>query len=821
MKRILTMIIALSAGVTMFAQTIVKGIVLDSLTRTGEPAAILQFFKADSPEQPVAYITTSEDGTFSKDLEGIGMYELIFNNMGRKPRTVAFSLDGQGTLDLGEILIEDDVQTLKAGTVTAQKVLVKMDVDKITYKVEDDVDSKTSTVLEMLRKVPMVSVDGQDNITVNGSSSFQVYVDGKPNPMISANPSQILKLMPASAVKNIEVITNPGAKYDAEGVGGVLNLITGVSSDESRTLLDGQYGNVTLQGSTKGFGGGLYYSMQKGKWAFSVSGNASNTYINAAEYESERIQKTSAGDFVTSMAGASDVRTPFYNASANLSYEINSQNLITAGVGYIGNALKTESSFENSFVNPFGEYGYKGDVLSKTMSNSIIANMDYQHNWADKPERSFVMSYLFSGTPSNTDVTNRFDQNGQEGLDDRRNDGFTNSMSHTVQADFSTPLGPKPGHTFNAGVKFIARHNSSDQQSFIYDGNSYVYMPEGSVEYDFFNNIGALYAEYAGTFGPVGVKAGARYEHTWQNVAYAMNSEKDFSLDYGNLVPNASLQYNISMMQNIGLSYNMRISRPGITYLNPYVDNMTDPSVISYGNPDLREETGHNINMVYNYFSQKWIATLTLRQTFVLNGIAQYSFYDDAHIFNTTYGNIIGSSTTGLNAFIMWIPGQKTRIMFNGSGSYIDICSKELGQHNNGWMYSALLGFQQTLPWDLRLSVNGLASGRTITLQGWSSGMVVGTLGLTKSFLEDRLSLTLNGLTHLTGGRAIRVKTYSESEGFVNNSVTGIPLRMISLNLTFSFGKQDKVNMKKSRKSIESDSQLNSESMYESLGTMM
>ncbi len=817
MKRLILVMTAMLAVMTLSAQTVIKGVVLDSLTRTGEPAAALQFFKADNPDQPVAYTTTYEDGTFSKEMEGIGMYELKFSNMGRRPRTVSFELKGQAELDLGEILIEDDVQALKAGSVTAQKVLVKMDVDKITYKVEDDVDSKTSTVLEMLRKVPMVSVDGQDNITVNGSSSFQVYVDGKPSPMISGNPSQILKLMPASAVKNIEVITNPGAKYDAEGVGGVLNLITGLSPTEGRTLLDGQYGNVTLQGSTKGYGGGLYYSMQKGKWAFSVSGNTSNTYVNGAGSEIERIQKTSAGDFVTNTSGIADVRTPFYNASANVSYEIDPQNLLTFGAGYVGNVLNTESSFENLLVSPLEEYGYSGDVLSKTTTGSITANMDYQHNWTDKPERSFVISYQFSGTPAYTDVSNIFDHSSQMGLQDRRTDGFTNSMSHTAQADFSTPIGPKPGHTLNVGTKFIARHNTSDQQNFIQDE----YVPDGSVEYDFFNNIGALYAEYDGTFGAVGVKAGARYEHTWQNVAYAMSPEKDFSLNYGNLVPNASLQYNISMMQNIGLSYNMRISRPGITYLNPYVDNITDPSVVTYGNPDLRAETGHNINMVYNYFSQKWITAFTLRQTFVRNGMSQYSFYDNAHILNTTYGNIIGSSTTGLDAFVMWIPGQKTRVMFNGSCGYTDIRSKELGQSNSGLTYNVLLGLQQTLPWDLRLSVNGIASGRTYTLQGWSSGMVIGTFGLTKSFLEDRLSLSLNGLTHLTGERAMKIKTYSETDAFVNRSVTAIPLRMISLNLTFSFGKQGNVNMKKSRKTIEADSQLNSESMYESIGTMM
>ena len=123
---------------------------------------------------------------------------MLVSNIGKRQCSIGFALEGLDSLDLGTILIEDDVQTLKAGSVTAQKTLVKMDVDRITYKVEDDVDSKTSTVLEMLRKIPMVSVDGQDNITVNGSSSFLVYVDGKPNQMISSNPSAILKTMPAS-----------------------------------------------------------------------------------------------------------------------------------------------------------------------------------------------------------------------------------------------------------------------------------------------------------------------------------------------------------------------------------------------------------------------------------------------------------------------------------------------------------------------------------------------------------------------------------------------------------------------------------------------
>ena len=711
-----------------------------------------------------------------------------------------------------------DTIALDGSAVVAQKILVKMDADRVTYKVEDDIDAKTSTVLDMLRKVPMVSVDAQDNITVNGSSSFQVYVDGMPNQMLSANPSQILKMMPATAVKHIEVITNPGVKYDAEGVGGVINLITGLQKEDGKSLAEGQYGSVTLQGSTKGYGGGIFYSMQKGKWAFSLTGNASNTYVNGAESTIERIQKLPGGDFVTATHGVADIQTPFYNGSLNLSYEIDSLNLITVGAGYTGTNISTVSDYQAEMKSPLLEYAYEGTISSKALANSITANVDYQHSWASQPDRSLVVSYQFSGTPTGSDMENRFDDGI---LPDRRNDGFTNSASHIVQADFSTPLGSDAGHVLGAGAKFTARHNSSDQDSFIYDGSDYVYVPESSVLYDFYNNIGALYAEYSGKFGPVDIKAGARYEHTWQNVTYERMPEMNFNLDYGNLVPNASVQYNISMVQNIGLSYNMRISRPGITYLNPFVDNISDPSAISYGNPNLRPETGHNVILTYNYFSPKWILNTSLRQGFVRNGMSSYSFYDNGHVMNTTYGNIVNSSTTGLNAFVMWIPGQKTRVILNGSTGYSCFRSKELDQKNSGWTYTALLGLQQTLPWDLRLSANTIASGRTVTLQGWSSGMLVGTLGLTKTFLDDRLGVSLSGLTHLTGGRGIMVEAVSETKDFVSRTVTGIPIRMVSMNITFSFGKQDKVSVKKTRKTIETDTQLESKSMTESVGTVM
>ena len=164
-------------------------------------------------------------------------------------------------------------EKLDGVTVTRMRRAVKADVDKITYDVASDADAKASTVLDMLRKVPMVTVDGEDNISVNGSSSFKVYVDGKPNVMMSSAPSQVFKAMPAAMVKSIEVVTDPGAKYDAEGSAGVLNIVMNreAAAAMGGGTMDGYNGNIRVQAGNKGWGGSAFASGQQGKLSFSAS----------------------------------------------------------------------------------------------------------------------------------------------------------------------------------------------------------------------------------------------------------------------------------------------------------------------------------------------------------------------------------------------------------------------------------------------------------------------------------------------------------------------------------------------------------------------
>ena len=816
MKKFIVILTAALLGIQAFGQTTtVEGVVLDSLTRVGEPAAILQFYRLPDTEKAVAFTTTNEEGRFSHSFTLSGDYVMVFDNLGRKVQRRYFTVPADTpVVDLGEILAQDSAETLKAGTVTAMRPLVKMEVDKMTYNVEDDVDSKTSTVLDMLRKVPMVSVDGQDKITVNGSSNFQVYVDGKPNQMLSQNASTIFKMMPASSVKNIEVVTNPGVKYDAEGVGGVLNITTNKVATGGSSMADGYYGNVMLMGTNLGGGAGITTSLQKGKFAASLS--ATGTYLTVPKTETS-VESVQDNGFSTKSNTTADMKMPVAMVNGSASYDIDSLNLVSASLGVMHTGMRSTNSLTNTIlVYPGADpFGYSGTSEALNNRTSISASADYQHLWANAPGRSFVLSYQFNAAPSVNNTLNTFDGSSIPGFDltNRKSDGRTGSTDHTVQADFTTPLGSK--HTLSTGAKFIGRHNSSAQTDYLWNGSAYVENPLSSLTYDFFNRIGAAYAELEGKYGAFGLKAGVRYEHTWQSYSSSAQSGS-FSVNYGNLVPSASLQWSPTMTQNIGISYNMRISRPGISYLNPYV-NTSDPTARTYGNPDLDTERGHNISLVYNFYSPVVMINATLRHSFTGNGIESYSFYDEDNLLNTTYGNIVSSRNTGLNGFVMINPGSKTRIMLNGGVGYADLRSAQLGQQNSGWNYNILVGVQQTLPWDLRLSANVITMGRTISLQGWSTGMSLGTLGLTKSFLDDRLSLSLSGIVPLAKDFKMNMNSHTRGTGFTTDMSTTIPMGAVTFQVSWSFGKQGNYSAKKARRSIENDAQLNTSTTAESM----
>lgn len=796
------------------AQNRIVGKIADSQTHSPEPGAVVQLFAGPAENENMkGYAISDSLGIFSISFGDIipdTDYTVQVVNMGRKAETRTFRPEGALT-DLGTIALEDDVQAIQSSKVTAAKPLIKMEADKIGYDVESDPDSKASTVLDMLRKVPMVTVDGQDNITVNGSSSFKVYVDGKPNQMLSSNPSKIFKVMPASAVKNIEVITNPGAKYDAEGTGGVLNLITARTESGGSAIPDGANGSISAGADSRGgYDGSIYLNAKKGK--FTVGGNLYAGIQNQKGMTQKMTQHIENGPDIVSGGEVGKQRNPYLFGDINASYELDTLNLFSASVGLRNWSYKQDASiFSEALAEGTSLYSYSGSSIAEGGSAGLDASLDWQHSSSRNKERMITLSYRFSGDPERSYSESDYDKMTGTTVYSRKVDGRNVSQEHTLQADYTSPIGK--GQTLSSGLKYIFRNNHSDDEYYLDMGSGYVLQSVDDSKYRHHNNIAALYSEYAASLGMFSFKAGLRYEYTWLDVTYADGTSYDGH--YDNLVPNLSLQCNLGQTSNLGLTYNMRISRPGISYLNPFIDR-SGTTQISYGNPDIEPEKTHSFALKYNFFSPKIMLSAGASYRFGEGGISSYQKYapdpDDASvmIMHSTYGNIVGNKTLGINYFINWNPVKDTRIYSSSNIGYKVISSSILDQRNSGWSGHFILGAQQTVFWDMRLSANLFTNMRRYTLQGWNSGFQGLSLGLSRGFLEDKLTLSLQGFTNLSGGSKARFKSYSEGKGFSMDGEFAVPIRQIGLTLTYNFGKNN-FQVKKASRTITNDDVVNAQ----------
>ena len=796
-KAFFAAIVMLMTSQFMMAQTTVKGVLMDETLGEAEPFATVRVFKAGKTEKPVAMFLTNENGEFKQEVKGKGKFDIVFSSIGKEDLKQTVTLGQENPLDLGTLYIKENATMLKGVEIVAQKPLVKMDVDKMSYNVAEDEDSKSNTVLDMLRKVPMVTVDGQDNISVNGSSSFKVYVDGMPNAMFSANPSMVFKSMPATAVKSIEVVTNPGAKYDAEGAAGILNIVMNKQNPQAAQSLNGFNGTVRASAGTKQLGGSVFVNGQQGKFSYSANVMTSYNKPGNTTTETEQIQTNGNSQLLTS---ENDLKTPFTMGSLTMGYQIDSMSVLNLTAQVNSMSMKTTGTSTTTMSGPaYGSgFSYGSTTEMKNSRTSFNGSLDYQRFFNQDHTQSLALTYQLEYSPAKTEMTNIFNtQTSIMDLSNRYSDSKNRTTSHTFQLDYSMPLGT--GQTLSLGGKLQLHDATADSKYYVKD----VYDPTTSSDYEYKNSILAGYGEYAGTFNKLGVKAGLRYEHTWQNVEYHLGNGEDFKKNYGSLVPTASLQYTLSQGSNLGLTYNMRISRPGISYLNPYVDK-TNPIALSYGNPELDVEKNHNLSLVYNLFTPKLMVNLNLHHNFVDNAISQYSFYDAENLLNTTYGNIVKRHQTGLNGYVNYLMTKNTRLFFNGGLNYTDLRSEALDQQNSGWTGSAMIGVQQTLPWDLKLSAFAITSTKNYTLQGWSGGFNLLTASVSKSLLKDKLNLSVSGLLGLNSGGKLNIESENRGKDFVSHSNIKVPIYGVTFTISYTFG-NSKIRAKQHTSRVESD----------------
>lgn len=816
MKKLLLMFL-LAVPLTIFAQSAsinsykIKGQLLDSLTKAPEPYATVRIANAAIPKVPVKMLATDTNGKFSTQLNKGGHYIISLYAVGKKEVTIDLFLKPEKELiDLGKILIRESVNELKEVSVVAQKPLVKVDIDKIEYNIEDDPDSKTSNALEMLRKVPMVTVDGDDKIQLKGSSSFKIYLNGKPSNLISNNPSEVLKSMPASSIKNIEIITNPGAKYDAEGIGGIINIITIGKGLEGYTVTLNS--GVSSQGSINS---GAYASVKSGK--FSLSGNYGYSRQRTPEtnYSSYREDFNSNINKYLYQTGRTKDTTPYQYGYMEASYEIDTLNLLSLSVNLFGGKSTTNSNNEIEMKDYLNNPVYSYDKTSKNANDfgDTEANIDYQRSFRKKGEL-LTFSYKFSHEPNNSNSyfsildaynsdTNPYPQTNYQ----QKNENEAKTDEHTIQIDYVNPLNKI--HSIEAGAKYIIRESKSESTSFRMNSgeNQWSEVTESYNKYNHTQDIFSGYAGYSLKYKFLGLKTGLRLEQTSLDVKYNSTNQSDFNADFTDLVPSANLSFKLNDTKNIRIAYNMRISRPGIWYLNPYVDN-SDPTNISYGNPNLNSEKSHSIDLNYSSFTQKFNINASLAYNFTNNSIQRYSFIKDG-VTNSTYGNIGRSNNTNLFVYGNWNATKNTRLYLNGSIQYTDITSEgnssateALGLKNSGFTYRFYAGVQQTLPKDFRITANGGYFSPRISLQGEGSSFYYYSLSLNKSLLKKRLNLSVNASNLFQ--KNMKYENTTESATFYQKSTNYYPSRRVYFSISYRIGDL-KSGVKKAARGINND----------------
>ncbi|MDR2469806.1 MAG: TonB-dependent receptor, partial [Tannerella sp.] len=660
---------------------LVKGRVMVEGTTEDIPFATITV--ENDSARVITRLVSDNTGHFSVNLPRAGHYRLLLSAVGFSAAPLPVELkEGEKTKDLGNVSMKEGVELAEV-SVVAQKPLIKSDPDKLIYSVEADPEAKSNTVLEIIRKVPLLSVDSEDNVTLNGQSNYKVLVNGKSSSLMSNNFKDVIRSMPANSIKDIEVITNPSSKYEAEGVGGIINIIT------LRNTNNGYTGSVGANAdSYGGFGVNGYISANIDKFSFST--NIFNNQFRQPKTESTSHRENLQNDefHYSDMSGKNKFHGSGNSLNFEAGYEIDTFNLISAsGWGYMGGFnFDSEGSTGDRDIHQNPSRSYRNTMNGRNGFGFMSGNVDYQRSFPKK-DKTLTTSYRVEYNPQTAKNENSVEGTLNYASFRQKSDNDASGQTHTFQLDYFDPLTEK--HQLETGVKGIYRRNASETDISVFDAEAGKWQTDNSRRNDLDYNqyILGVYAGYLHKLNKLSAKGGLRVEYTWNDGMFKSQVNTPFQNTLFNLIPYINLTYALKPAQTLKASYTQRLFRPGIWALNPYVNDI-DPLNISYGNPNLDAEVSHAFSLSYGQFTPKFNINLDLSSSITNNAVEQYSRIEGDGVRHQTFGNIGSNQRYGLNIYTSCRVGSKFSVNLNGRINYAILDSNnELNFHNEGLMY--------------------------------------------------------------------------------------------------------------------------------------
>lgn len=764
----------------------ISAVLLDSVTNTPIEFATISVFSIKDLKKPIDGALSDDKGKFTLKNLAPGKITLKITSIGFKEKVVSnIEIKDNGKLvNLGNIMISADAKLLNEVVVTGQAAIIEEKVDRLVYNAEKDLSAKGGDAADVLRKVPLLTVDLDGGVQLRGSSNIRVLINNKPSTIMAASVADALKQIPADQIKTVEVITSPSSKYDAEGSTGIINIIT------KKNNLEGYSLNVDLAGGNRGGNLGLNGNLKVKKFGMTASGFGRANYNPAETYFEQRTKDTSEPIYKTIQNGKSNDVMTFGRYSLGADYDISSKKSLSGGVRFGPRIFNRDQELRIE--------RFKGDSLlsntlqqinSKNPGTSTDMNIDYLYVIGPQKELSF--STLYSRSNANSSFTNS--PIGTEEAEKFKLSNINKNLNQelTFQGDYQTPI--KKNQMFEIGAKGIFRVVNSDF-NYLLGGKplSDPKRPNGNLDYN--QNIAASYMSY--TFSSANkytFKIGARYEFT--DISATQSSNPINVPSYSNLVPSLNISKTYKGKYTVKAGYNRRLQRPGLQQLNPNV-NFVNPQNIQVGNPELSPELTDNIEASLSASIKKVYINFSAFTRITANAISQVQYPSaiDKGVVTTSFQNIGQDKAYGINLFGNVSPTQKW--MINGgietfynfiNGNTIGLNGITVPVANEGWNVSGRLMSFISLQNGWKVQAFGFVRGGRVQALGRQGGFGVYSLGLRKDFKNKKGSIGLSTQNFLT--KSINMISFAETPQFYQYNKNTMFNRGISLNLSYKIGK--------------------------------
>lgn len=774
-----------SAGITGK----ITGTLVDSLT--GRPidfASIVLLNPKAEERKEVDGTVTDEKGNFKFPEVQLGTYDLHMSFLGYETKVVkgVTLKPRRPDVDLEALQLTPTATTLETITVEGEAALIENKVDRIVYNADQDVNT-SGDATDILRKVPLLSVDLDGNVSLRGSQNIQILINGKPSGMFSRNVADALKMFPAEQIKSVEVITAPSAKYDGEGSAGIINIVT------KKKRIDGFAGNLNVSAGTRHNVGSLGLNLARGRFGLSGGGHSVWSPPRDAIWDFDRTDELEDGQIRKLEQDAENSTERLGNRYRfGAYYDINAFNSINSNFSLNGAGFDRASNVKSLLTDPEGGQDEisQRDNTSETLNSGFDWNTDFTRTFPDS-EREFSVGVQLSGNVDNADNTLLQTGNFDYLNIDERSDNESRNLETTVQVDYVHPFAE--GVKLETGGKGIMRSIDSD---FYFEGldfatGQYERDPTRSDEFDYQQDVFAGYASLNVSFAKkFALIAGARYERTEIDGVFKVEDDKAFQHDYTNILPSVILSYKTGQFSQLRATYGQRIQRPSLRFINPFV-NQQDRNNISFGNPELDPELSHNFELGYNTYVKGIVLNGALYFRHTTDVIESLLSIDPEGISATTYQNVGVDNSLGFSFF-----GSATikeiwsiRGNFDIRRKHLDSELNGLDVTNTGYEFNSNVGSSVRFGKGWEAQLWGMFRNPRVTLQGTRATFWMYSISARKQVFGKRGSIGINvsNLFH----RALNFDTRLEGETFTQTSLYEYPFRSYGINFNYRFGKLD------------------------------